>query len=254
MAISEGPRPLLLLKDSMNSPIQLQSKEDTAKDFRSWLAQATAEDIIIYSDGSQSEGGAVGWGYAIFAGNPLRLSGHGRLAQAEVFDAEIFGALSGLQIAAQRFPLSENASYKYTVCIDSTSAIQSLQGIPSDSSQAEALAFQSLAQATCSAIRWCPGHMGIMGNELADVQAKLGTSLPISTSSPLLSLLSVELLGRARKTASPAGGRLLPPGVQRPSAAGDLKELLLPRPTLHHLIAARTGHGDFADYHTISPR
>ena len=88
----------------------------------------------------------------------MHSTGCGRLGLAEVFDAEVSGALAGLQTAVQLFP--PNISQKYFVCIDSTSAINSLHDSPSDTSQAEALSFQKLARQANAAIRWCPGHIG----------------------------------------------------------------------------------------------
>ena len=63
------------------------------------------------------------------------------MADLEVFDDEIQGTLKGLLATIQLFPDATN----YTVCIDSTSAIMSLQGTSSDSSQAEAVEFQRLS-------------------------------------------------------------------------------------------------------------
>ena len=129
MTAAKAPRPLLLLRDlSASQYLPLPSKEEAARDFQQWLLQTGTGDIVIYSDGSQAEDSAVGWGYTIFTGNMLHAARHGRLGPAEVFDAEICGALAGLQAAIQQYP--PNASRKYFVCIDSTSAIQSLLGTP----------------------------------------------------------------------------------------------------------------------------
>ena len=52
VAMVKVPRPLLPLKELVNQ-MQISSKEATAKSFLLWLAQVTADDVIIYSDGSQ---------------------------------------------------------------------------------------------------------------------------------------------------------------------------------------------------------
>ena len=145
----------------MTSQLQLPSKEEGARDFKLWLAQLPAKDIIIFSDGSQAEDGAVGWGLAIFTGSALHSTGCGRLGLAEVFDAEISGALAGLQTTVQFFP--PNISQKYYVCIDSTSAINSLRDSQSDMSQAEALSFQQLARQANAAIRCAQGIWASLG-------------------------------------------------------------------------------------------
>jgi ribonuclease HI len=221
-----------------------------AKVFQQWLITVPCDRIVIYSDGSQQDT-AVGWGYAIFLGQSFRASGHGRLGLAEVFDAEIIGALRGLQAATTLFPQATN----YTICIDSISAISSLQGTPSNSSQAEALAFQRLSRRYNTHIKWCPGHMGIIGNELADEQAKLGARLPLemaATSRPTIAYSRRAIQQRIKDCFSLWWGEHAPLSYRPLGLKASLKdppELMLPRPSLHYIIAARSGHGDYASYH-----
>ena len=249
IGLGDPPRPILLLKDLQNAPIQSSSKEDTTKAFQQWLTTIPHNSIVIYSDGSQQDT-AVGWGYTIFLGQNYSASGHGRLGLAEVFDAEIIGALKGLQAAITLFPKATS----YTLCVDSISAISSLQGTPSNSSQAEALELQRLSRRYNTCIKWCPGHMGIIGNELADEQAKLGTRLPlVAPLQPTIAYSRRAIQQRIKdhfslwwEEKAPLSYRALGLKV----SLKDLPELKLPRPSLHHVIAARSGHGDFADYHT----
>ena len=79
--------------DLAASQLLFPSKEIAAKEFQEWLSRTSIEDAIIFTDGSQAENKAVGWGFAFFIGNTLHSVGHGRLGPAEVFDAEICGAL-----------------------------------------------------------------------------------------------------------------------------------------------------------------
>lgn len=90
--------------------------------------------------------------------------------------------------------------------------------------------------------------MGITGNELADTQAKLGSSPPILTySRPALSY--IRRIARQKpkdcfvqwwEAAAPQSYRDLKIGIDN-----NPKELCLPLSILHHKVAARTRHGDF---------
>ena len=104
-------------------------------------------------------------------------------------------------------------------------------------------------------IRWVPSHAGIEGNNLADVEAKKGAALPFLNSQTKFSIASLNKwmstqMSQARekwwndhmpRTYFGLGINTAPPFP---------KELLLRRKTLGQVIAARTGHGDFAAYHT----
>ncbi|KAI0995105.1 hypothetical protein K3495_g13078 [Podosphaera aphanis] len=102
-------------------------------------------------------------------------------------------------------------------------------------------------------IRWVPGHAGIEGNEIADFEARRGAAMPTidSAKHSFTSLLQwhAEQLSQARnswwnKNIPNSHARL---GIK--TAPYFPKELLLGRKALGQLIAAKTGHGDFAAYH-----
>ncbi|KAK5992521.1 Xylosyltransferase oxt [Cladobotryum mycophilum] len=241
------PRPRLLLKDTKAITDPFPSKEKATELLNQWASEAR-DYLIVYSDGSQLQDSATGWGFVILRDGQLLQSGHGRLGLAEVYDGEIRGALEGLRAAAQ----IQNGE-KITVCIDSTAALTSLMGTPSDSSQAEALAFQELATELRVSLCWCPGHMGIPGNEMADEQAKLGASLPNNNNT--ITLAAARRIARRKpltafqqwwKKEAPASYQRL----QLQVTLREPPELSLTRNNLHRLIAARSGHGDFADYYT----
>ena len=123
--------------------------------------------------------------------------------------------------------------------------------------------FSSLRHNKRVEIRWIPGHVGIQGNEEADKLAKSALGAPnnrsLTSAAPILEDqdLTFAALGRWVKQRSQ---ELVEEWWQkyRPKRYKDLDlfmrckrppELALPRWAYHRLIAARTGHGDYADYH-----
>lgn len=74
-------------------PLQSASKKETAEKFRDGLQALLPRTLIVYTGGSRSEEGHVGYGYAAHRDGSSVLSGKGRLGPAEVFDAEARGTL-----------------------------------------------------------------------------------------------------------------------------------------------------------------
>ncbi|KAM4054429.1 RNase H domain-containing protein [Hirsutella rhossiliensis] len=120
--------------------------------------------------------------------------------------------------------------------------------MPSDSSQKEFLEFQALAaEHGATEIRWIPGHTNIPGNEQADALAKAGTSQP-EPADALPTLAYLRKVARQRpKDAFKAWWEVSAPQQYRvldlDATTGCPPELTIPRPLLHHLLAARTHHG-----------
>ena len=108
-----------------------------------------------------------------------------------MYDAEIIGALTGLK-AALISPCTRLATNIHVILDNQKATETLLASTPATTSQKEILKFRELAAAwparqTSALARpgevrvmWCPGHIGIVGNERADVLAKAacGTAPP----------------------------------------------------------------------------
>ncbi|PWI64394.1 hypothetical protein PCL_10507 [Purpureocillium lilacinum] len=246
-------RPALLPRhysDTEASPLQTANKAETAGDFLEWLGTAAAATLIVYSDGSQLPNGAVGFGFAVHRDKQSLVQGSGRMGPSEVFDAEAAGALEGLR-AALRLGDTRSA---VVVCTDNLAVASCLRGNPADSSQDKFTKFQELVTSHGNVqVRWIPGHTNIPGNEEADGLAKAGCLQP-EPPEAMPSLAHLRRLARQQprdafkawwSTEAPESYKTL--NLEATTCCPP--ELALPRATLHSLLAARSRHGDFADYH-----
>ena len=103
-------------------------------------------------------------------------------------------------------------------------------------------------------IYWVPSHSRIIGNEIADLEAKKAAAISISEPQLDCSFASLKKWHQARVISDRESwwNKQAPQSYTRleiRSAPLLPKELLLSRNQLGRLITARTGHGDFAAYH-----
>jgi hypothetical protein len=98
-----------------------------------------------------------------------------------------------------------------------------------------------------------PGHSNIPGNEQADKLAKAASSLPEPEGAqPTLAYLRRIARQKPKEAFQAWWSTSAPEQYKRlnlKATTGCPPELSLPRAALHHLLAARSLHGDFAAYH-----
>ncbi|KAL5606032.1 uncharacterized protein BROUX77_003225 [Berkeleyomyces rouxiae] len=256
-------RPLLQPPARAERPVP-QTKESF--DRAAFERKCAGHNILVYSDGSISEDGSVGWGFVITQGGLYVAEGSGSLSSNhEVYDAEVIGALEGLK-AAFRCAAPHLADNLYCI-LDNQAAYECLLpgSDPSDSSQAHVLEFQRLVSTWpyrnywpriiegCAAPIWVPGHVGIEGTEKDDRLVKAEALMTPPPDLPPSVAYTKRTAKAWLKTAFSDWWAVSAPNSYRDLGLdASLKtpyELELPRRTLARLLAAPPGHGDFKLYH-----
>ncbi|KAI1000278.1 hypothetical protein K3495_g7919 [Podosphaera aphanis] len=122
----------------------------------------------------------------------------GPLAGAEVYDAEVHGAMAALEAIIANLS-NRNISAIY-VMLDNAEAVQALRTGKTPSSYWRVRRFRRAAEGSTApvCVKWIPGHEGIPGNEAADQIAReaLGQITDTEVSGPL-SLASADRKARA---------------------------------------------------------
>ena len=155
--------------------------------------------LLVYCDGSRKPDAdgdnRSGYGAVFFnCGIPITSFSVGLGEHASVFDAEMH-ALAHASTKVKRLMDGQILIQNVTFFSDSVSALLQITNPSAHPSQLPSLLFRD----TCFSLllrfpllkitlKWSPGHLGIIGNTLADDLAKKGTSLPPQ----LLLLLRVE--------------------------------------------------------------
>jgi ribonuclease HI len=242
-----------------------RTKDTAAKDFLAFLPSIPAKDILIYSDGSKMEamGGSTGAGFVAYQyGLQVGRKAYSLGQNAEVFDAEASAALTGAQ-AALALPSAKLATDLW-VFLDNLEVASRLLSHSNGSSQSVFSSFKEVArqwplrarlphiEPGAVRVRWVPGHLQVPGNEAADKAAKEGALLP-PPDDAICTLASLKRIARAERTrASATLWRTTAPSSYNDlhiPYASKLTLLTLKRQALGRILASRSHHGDFADYH-----
>jgi ribonuclease HI/exonuclease III len=241
-----------------------RTKKQAAADYLEFYRTIPPNDIQVYSDGSKLDNNQAGGGYTVSqAGKQLLRASFPFGTGKEVYDAEAEAALAGAKAALMCHTAC--SATNLWICLDNLEVATRLLSPSVSSSQEVFKEFRLLSVSWAIRkrlphinrgsiqVRWVPSHTQIPGNEAADLAAKEGASLILSHP-PKLSYASLKRQTKALTTQSSLTLWL----STAPKAYQDLDiastprrpdELQLPRLLLGHIIAARSGHGDFADYH-----
>lgn len=241
-------------------------RTNTLEKFKYFLETIPKNDIVLFTDGSKSNSGCVGFGFVIFQMGRQVCKGSRQLGKLnEIYDAEVHAVLYGIKTVID-LPTARFANDLW-ILLDNYSVVSGLtRNTTPKSSQ---VIFAEITEAVklwksrkrlphtrtgMVRIHWIPGHSGIKGNEIADREAKKATS----TLNPVLdckrSFASLEQWhktksNQVRETWWKEHAPKTYIQLEINDAPPIPKELLLRRKALGKIIAARTGHGDFAAYH-----
>ena len=238
----------------------LGTRETETEACTRWIKNVPGREICAYADGSSEGHGRSAWGFVLKREGTTFFRGSAIPHGGEVLDAEIIGAKNALE-AALSFVEEEQRKFGDTkqrihVLLDSQQAVKILITGTSSSSLKDVRSFHALSKTAEVFVKWVPGHSGIQGNVEADSIARSALrGLPNLEIKPgLLTLAYLRRLMNQRQQAlldnwweeaCPSRYRELDLLMRRRKPP----ELALSRRLLRELIAARTGHGNFAAYY-----
>lgn len=161
------------LSTNLNITISCSSKSEAANEHSTLLTQIPDYATIIYTDGSFTEGKGSSIGFIIYPPSlgPVKCCSFNLGQQIGITDAETYCILKAIKTAKKL----TKSSLIYVFSDSQTS----LRRIKSNSSL---FCHQIRKEGAGSNIKliWCPGHMKIEGNELADSLARGATKKPPS--------------------------------------------------------------------------
>ena len=122
-----------------------------------------ADDLHIFTDGSKSEEGT-----GCAAVSPMGVVSRKLKPECSIFTAELYAVADALRLA------SEDPRERFTIFCDSQSVIEAVGHYDSRHPIIEEITRALLQISETKRIRicWVPGHVGVSGNERADMEAK----------------------------------------------------------------------------------
>lgn len=220
-------------------------------------------DIHLYTDGSCNSVDSSGGGYIAYQGGQKVISGKFRLHNfAAAVDAEITAIAEGIEAVIRNCPT--HFARNLIVFSDNKTAVDIGNGRIPLTSQVQALRIRQFQKdwllrrrlphvaPGMVAFEWISGHSNNLGNDEADRLAKLGSKLPVPSIHGYTYAASKEIARTLiTKDSEDWWEKHAPLRYKRLGIAlrPNPRELTLARNTLSKLIAARSGHGDFKQYH-----
>ncbi|GBO23184.1 hypothetical protein AVEN_186304-1 [Araneus ventricosus] len=142
-----------------------------------------SQALVLYTEGNKSDSGRTGSGIYAKAEDGLVFRCRFRNPDnCSVFRSELLAIREALNFALH---FENNDIYILT---DSKSSIQYLKNWPEfrEKTDQEVISkISTLSQKSRVCFQWIPSHVGVFGNEEADVLSKEGSALPFATSSEL---------------------------------------------------------------------
>lgn len=247
--------------------LDFSSPDRKASIFRDFLNSLPKGDILVFTDGSNLPDGRAGIGFVIFQLDRQISSGSSPLGKNnQMCNIEVHAALQGIHTALN-LPTIRFACNLW-LFIDNQKVVKSLSKYESVKSSSNI--YDQIIEANNKwksrgrlphtlegeiKVCWIPGHSGIEGNELADLEAKKGTVIPLRVDQPEHSLASLEkwLTTYTHDARKSWWNKDIPNNyiqLEIADAPTYPKELHLSRKALGRIISFRTGHGDFDPYYT----